>query len=336
MIRFPTLRQTTPFSALRRAALACGLLAALLPAPASAQPYPSRPVKFIVPFPPGGAIDTLARLVGQHLSTAWNQPVVIENRPGAGGVIGTDAVAKSQPDGLTFGWGAISTHGINAALYRKLPYDTLGDFVPVAPAAVVPNVLVVNPSVPAQNVQALVAMARKPGSQLSYASAGGGTTLHISCELFKKLAGVDLLHVPYKGSGPALADVIGGQVPVMCDSLTSALPHVRSGKLRALGVTSAQRSRLLPDVPTLAEAGVRDYEMNPWYGVFAPARTPPQIVAQVNADINKVLTLPDVKERLAVIGAEAMSATPEQFAAMVRKDMARWAVLVREMGITAD
>lgn len=326
--------RSTMISTLARATLACCLGGALLPAVAQTASFPSRPVKFVVPFPPGGAIDTLARLVGQHLGVAWKQPVVIENRPGAGGTIGTDQVAKAPADGYTMGWGAVSTHGINAALYKKLPYDTLADFVPVAPAAMVPNVLVANATLPVQSVQALVTMARSQPGKLSYASAGGGTTLHISCELFKRLANIDMLHVAYKGSGPALADVIGGQVPVMCDSLTSALPHIRSGKLKALAVTSRKRSALLPSTPTLAEAGVNDYEMTPWYGVFAPAGTPPQVIAQVNADINKVLALPEVKERLATIGAEAMSDTPEGFAAMVRKDLARWAQLVKEMDIT--
>ncbi|MBC5763960.1 tripartite tricarboxylate transporter substrate binding protein [Ramlibacter sp. GTP1] len=325
---------------LAKAALACCLGTALLPA--SAQPgtpaatFPTRAVKFIVPFPPGGAIDALARLLGQHLSVMWKQPVVVENRPGAGGIIGTEQLAKSAPDGYTIGMGAASTHGFNAALYKKLPYDTLGDFAPVAPSAMVPNVLVTNASVPVQNVQGLIAMARAQPGKLSYASAGGGTTLHLSCELFKKLADVDIMHVPYKGSGPALADVMGGQVPVMCDSLTSALPHIRSGKLKALGVTSRTRSPLLPNVPTLAEAGVKGYELTPWYGVFAPAGTPPQVVAQMNADIQKVLKLPEVKERLTTIGAEAMLDTPEGFAAMVRKDLHKWGGLIKEMGITVD
>lgn len=308
-----------------------------LPAIAAAQGYsPARPVKFIVPFPPGGAIDTLARLTAQHLSANWGQPVTVENRPGAGGIIGTEALAKASPDGLTFGWGAVSTHGINATLYRKLPYDTIRDFAPVAPVAIVPNLLVVNSNLPAQTVNDLVALARQQPGKLGYASAGSGTTLHISCELFKKLAHVDLLHVPYKGSGPALTDVLAGEVPVMCDSVTSALPHLRSGKLRALGITSTRRSSLLPSVPTLAEAGVPGYEMNPWFGVFAPAGTPAATVAQVNHDIQKVLGLAAVRARLSDIGAEPMSATPEQFAAQVRADVDKWSRVIRELGITAD
>jgi tripartite-type tricarboxylate transporter receptor subunit TctC len=314
----------------------CCLTAAALPGAAMAQAYPTKTVKFIVPFPPGGAIDTLARLVGQQLSATWGQPVVIENRPGAGGTIGTDQVAKSSADGYTLGWGAVSTHGMNAALYKKLPYDTLKAFTPVARVAVVPNVLVIHPALPPQNVNDFIRMARSQTHRLSYASAGSGSTLHVSCELFSRLAKVEMLHVPYKGSGPALADVIGGQVPVMCDSLTSALPHIRAGKLKALGVTSVTRSPLLPSIPTLAEAGVKNYEMTPWYGVFAPAGTPPSIVSQVNADINKILEQPDVKARFALIGAEPVPATPEQFAAQVRTDMARWGKLIKELAITID
>jgi tripartite-type tricarboxylate transporter receptor subunit TctC len=302
----------------------------------SAQDYPARPVRFIVPFPPGGAIDTLARLFAQHLGTAWNQPVTVENRPGASGIIGTELVAKAPPDGLTLGWGAVSTHGINAGLYRRLPYDTIKDFVPVAPVAIVPNLLIVNSTMPVQTVQELVKRAKAEPGKLSYASAGSGSTLHISCELFKRIAQVDLLHVPYKGSSPALTDVLAGQVPVMCDSVTSALPHIRSGKLRALGITSTRRSSALPSVPTLAEAGVKDYEMNPWFGVLAPAGTPPAIVAQVNADIRKVLALPEVQARLREIGAEPMDASPEQFAATIKADVDKWGQLVREMGITVD
>lgn len=335
-MRFPISRGRRLLNALPVAGLLTGLLAAT-PQFVAAQAYaPARTVKFIVPFPPGGAIDTLARLTAQHLSVAWDQPVTVENRPGAGGIIGSDALAKSPPDGLTFGWGAVSTHGINATLYRKLPYDTLKDFVPVAPVAIVPNLLLVNANVPARSAEELIALARQQPGKLSYASAGSGTTLHISCELFKRIAKVDLLHVPYKGSSPALTDVLAGEVPVMCDSVTSALPHVRSGKLRALGITSTQRSSVLPAVPTLAEAGLKGYEMNPWFGLFAPAGTPANIVAQVNRDLQKVLSLPAVRTRLGEIGAEPMSATPEQFADMVRADVDKWGRLIREMGISAD
>jgi len=309
--------------------------AASAPAFAQAPAYPARTVKVIVAFPPGGAIDALARLVSAKLADAWGQPFVVENKPGAGGVIGTDAAAKAAPDGYTLTVGAVSTHGINASL-RKLPYDPIRDFDAVAPIAVVPNLIVVNPSLPVNSVADLIALARSKPGQLSYASAGAGTTLHISCELFKSIAKVDLVHVPYKGSGPAVADVIGGQVPVMCDSITSAQPHIKAGRLRVLGITSSTRSSAMPQVPTLAESGVSGYEMNPWFGLFAPAGTPAPVVARLNAEVTKILSAPDVKERLQAIGAEPMNATPEQFQAMVKADLEKWARLVRSAGITAD
>ena len=316
--------------------LLAALAAAVFPAVAQAQAYPAKAVKIIVPFPPGGAIDALARLLSQKMSEAWAQPVVVENRPGAGGIIGTDAGAKSAPDGYTLTMGAVSTHAINAGLYKKLPYDPVRDFAAVAPVAIVPNLLVVNPSLGVSTVAELIALARSKPGQLSYASAGAGTTLHISCELFKSLAKVDILHVPYKGSGPAVSDVIGGQVPIMCDSITSSQPHIKSGKLKVLAITSAARSSTMPQVPTLAESGVPGYEMNPWFGLFAPAGTPAAVVGKLNAEVTRILALPDVRERLFAIGAEPMGATPEQFAAMVRADVDKWGKLVRAAGISAD
>jgi len=303
---------------------------------ALAQSYPSKAIKLIVPFPPGGAIDALARMLAQKMSESWNQPVVVENRPGAGGIIGTEATAKAAPDGYTLGMGAVSTHAINAGLYKKLPYDPVKDFAAVAPVAIVPNLIVVNPSLPVTSIAELIALARQKPCALSYASAGAGTTLHISCELFKNLAKVDIVHVPYKGSGPAVTDVIGGQVPIMCDSITSSLPHIKAGKLRVLGITSAKRSSTLPQAPTIAESGLPGYEMNPWFGLFAPAGTPPAIVNKLNAEVGRILALQDVKERLFGIGAEPMSGTPEQFAAIVRTDVDKWVKLVKSAGITAD
>ncbi|MFT3805072.1 MAG: tripartite tricarboxylate transporter substrate binding protein [Burkholderiaceae bacterium] len=298
--------------------------------------YPARAVRFYVPFPPGGAIDTLARITAQHLSAAWSQPVTVENRPGAGGIIGTDALAKSTADGYTLGWGAIGTHGFNAALYRKLPYDPIKDFAPVVPVAIVPNLLVVNAEVPAKNVRELIALARSEPGRLGYASAGSGTSLHLSCELFLRLADVRMLHVPYKGSGPALTDVLSGQVPVMCDSVTSALPHLKSGKLRALGITSTQRSSILPEVPTLDEAGVTGYALDPWFGIFAPAGTPQSIVARVNGAVREMLARPEVRAKLREIGAEPMDMSPAQFRDLVRADADKWRELIRQMGITAE
>ena len=305
-------------------------------AAASVGAWPDRPVRIIVPFPPGGAIDALGRLLAQHFAQAWGQPVVVENRAGAGGLIGTEAAAKAPPDGLTLAMGAVSTHAINPAIYRRMPYEPLRDFAPVAPVAIVPNLLVVHPGLGVGSVAELVALAQSRPGQLAYASAGAGTTLHVSCELFRSLTKTEFIHVPYKGSGPAVTDVVGGRVPVMCDSITSAQPHVRAGRLRALGVTSSTRSATMPEVPTLAEAGVPGYEMNPWFGLFAPAGTPPAIVARINADVMRTLARPDVRERLAGIGAEPMSGSPEQFAALIRADLDKWGRLVRSAGITAD
>jgi tripartite-type tricarboxylate transporter receptor subunit TctC len=303
---------------------------------AGAGGWPDRPVRIIVPFPPGGAIDALGRLLAQHFSQAWGQPVVVENRAGAGGLIGTEAAARAAPDGLTLAMGAVSTHAINPAIHRRMPYEPLRDFAPVAPVAIVPNLLVVHPGLGVGSVAELVALAQSRPGQLAYASAGAGTTLHVSCELFRSLTKTDLIHVPYKGSGPAVTDVVGGRVPVMCDSITSAQPHVRAGRLRALGVTSTTRSATMPEVPTLAEAGVPGYEMNPWFGLFAPAGTPAAIVARINAEVMRTLARTDVRERLAGMGAEPMSGTPEQFTAMIRADLDKWGRLVRSAGITAD
>ena len=319
---------------LRLALLAAFTLGAV---PASqAQTYPARAVKIIVPFPPGGAIDALGRLLAQKMSESWGQPVVVENRPGAGGIIGTDAGAKAPADGHTLTMGAVSTHAINVGLYKKLPYDPVKDFAAVAPVAIVPNLLVVNPSLGVSTIAELIALARSKPGQLSYASAGAGTTLHISCELFKSLAKVDIVHVPYKGSAPAISDVMGGQVPIMCDSITSSQPHIKAGKLKVLAITSVTRSSTMPQVPTMVEAGVAGYEMNPWFGLFAPAGTPAAVVARVHGEVARILALPDVRERLSAIGAEPMSATPDQFSAMVRADVEKWGRLVRAAGISAD
>lgn len=303
---------------------------------AAAQSYPARAVKIVVAFPPGGAVDTLARTLAQKMSESWSQPVVVENRPGASGIIGTEFVARAAPDGHTLTAGAISTHASHVGLHKKLPYDPLKDFAPVALMAAVPNLLVVNPSVPAASIAELIKLAREKPGALSYGSAGAGTTLHLSGELFKSMARVDIVHVAYKGSSPAVTDVIAGQIPMMFDSVTSALPHVKAGKLRALGVTSAKRSSALPQVPTIAEAGLPGYEMTPWFGLFAPAGAPQAIIAKLNAEVTRIFALPDVKERLAAIGAEPMGATPEQFAALVRADVAKWTKVIQDAGIKVD
>ncbi len=299
---------------------------------AFAQGYPSKPVRMVVPFPPGGTTDILARAVGQKLSEAWGQQVVIDNRPGAGGNIGTDIVAKAPADGYTLLMGTVGTHAINASLYAKLPFDPIKDFAPVALVASVPNVLVVNATIPATSVKELIALAKSKPGQLNFASSGNGTSIHLSGELFKSMTGTSILHIPYKGSSPALTDLIGGQTNMMFDNLPSSMGHIKSGKLRALAVTSAKRSPALPDVPTIAEAGVAGYEASSWFGVLAPAGTPKEIVAKINADIVKALGVPEIKERLSSQGAEPVGNTPEQFAAYIGTELVKWAKVVKDSG----
>ncbi len=312
------------------------LLVAGAAATVQAQTYPSKPIRMIVPFPPGGTTDILARAIGAELTKAWGQPVVIENRPGAGGNIGSEAVAKSPGDGYTLLMGTVGTHGINPSLYKKMPYDAVKDFAPVTLVALVPNILVVHPSVPAKSVAELIALAKKQPGKLTYASSGNGTSIHLSGALFESLAGVQMVHVPYKGSAPAVTDLLGGQVNMMFDNMPSALPHVKAGKLRALGVTSAKRSPAVPDVPTIAEAGVKGYEASSWFGVLAPATTPKDIVAKLNAEIAKSLGTPEMKEKLSSQGAEPVGNTPEQFGAFIRAEIDKWAKVVKASGATVD
>ncbi len=320
----------------RLSRLLAALLVAGAAATAQAQTYPSKPIRMIVPFPPGGTTDILARAIGAELTKAWGQPVVIENRPGAGGNIGSEAVAKSPGDGYTLLMGTVGTHGINPSLYKKMPYDAVKDFAPVTLVALVPNILVVHPSVPAKSVAELIALAKKQPGKLTYASSGNGTSIHLSGALFESLTGVQMVHVPYKGSAPAVTDLLGGQVNMMFDNMPSALPHVKAGKLRPLGVTSAKRSPAVPDVPTIAEAGVKGYEASSWFGVLAPAGTPKDIVAKLNAEIAKSLGTPEMKEKLSSQGAEPVGNTPEQFGAFIRAEIDKWAKVVKASGATVD
>jgi tripartite-type tricarboxylate transporter receptor subunit TctC len=313
--------------------LACGLAFAAL---APAQGYPVKPIKIIVPFPPGGTTDILAREIGNELTKAFGQAVVIENRAGAGGNIGADMVAKAAPDGYTLLMCTVGTHGINPGLYAKLPYDAVKDFSPVSNVAVVPNMLVVHPSVPVKTVKELIALAKAQPGRISFASSGNGTSIHLSAELFKFMAGVDMLHVPYKGSGPALADLIGGQVNIMFDNMPSSLPLVKAGKLRAIAVTTAQRSPALPDLPTMAEAGLPGYEAAAWFGVLAPAGTPREVIMRLNGAIVKALATPEMREKLAGQGAVAIGDTPEHFAAYIQAEIAKWAKVIRDSGAKVD
>jgi tripartite-type tricarboxylate transporter receptor subunit TctC len=312
------------------------VLAIALAGTVHAQGYPSQPIKMVVPFTAGGTTDILARTVGQKLSESLRQPVIVENRPGAGGNIGADVVAKAKPDGYTILMGTIGTQAINASLYSKMPYDAARDFAPITLVAIVPNVLIVHPSVPAKNVAELIALAKaKPGT-LNFASSSTGGSPHLSGEMFKQMTGVDIVHVPYKGSAPAITDLLGGQVNLMFDNLPSGLPHVKAGKLRALGVTSARRSPAVPDIPTIAESGVPGYEVDSWFGILAPAGTPPEIVNKLNAEIVRILKLPDVNERLAEQGAQPVGDTPQQFAEHIRRETAKWAKVVKASGAKAD
>ena len=298
--------------------------------------YPDKPIKWIVPFPPGGAMDAIARTLSEQLSRKFGQPVVVENKPGAGGNIGVDTVAKAPADGYTM---VITSIGMvtNGHLYTKLTYDPVKDFAPVSQLAVVPNMLVVNPSkVKARTVRDLIAEAKANPGKLTYASAGTGTSIHLAGELFTAMTGTDIVHVPYKGSGPAVSDLLGGQVDMMFDSITSAKPYVESKKLEGMAVTTSKRSSTLPNMPTVAEAGVAGYELSPWFGVFMPAATPKEIVRTMNAALVEAIGKPEVKERFKMLGAEPIGSTPEAFAAALAAENTKWSKLIRERNIRAD
>jgi tripartite-type tricarboxylate transporter receptor subunit TctC len=321
-------------SMLHRSAL--GIVLALVAALACAQTYPTKPIRIVVPFPPGGATDILARDVAQKLTEAWGQSVIVDNRPGAGGNIGSELVAKSAPDGYTLEMGTVGTHAINASLYAKMPYDHVKDFTPVILVAGVPNVLVVNPSVPANSVGELIAYAKANPGKLNFASSGNGTSIHLSGELFKVMAGVQITHVPYKGSTPALQDLLAGQVQMMFDNLPPSLPQIKAGKLRALAVTSLARAPALPDVPTLSESGLPGFDASSWFGILAPAGTPAPIVAKLNAEVAKWLATPEAKEKLAKQGANIAGGTPADFAKHIAAETAKWAKVVKESGAKID
>ena len=315
-----------------------GIAGIALAAPSAAQApaYPTKPVRMVVPFPPGGATDLIARDVAQKLSEVWGQSVVVDNRPGAGGNIGTELVAHAAPDGYTLEMGTVGTHAINESLYAKIPFDHVKDFAPVVLVAGVPNVLEVNPALPINSVQELIAYAKANPGKLNFASSGSGTSIHLSGELFKVMAGVEMTHVPYKGSSPALQDLIGGRVQLMFDNLPPSLPQIKAGKLRALAVTSATRAPALPDVPTIAESGLPGFEASSWFGILVPAGTPPAIIAKINGEVVKWLASPEGKEKLAAIGANAAGGTPEDFARHIQAETAKWAKVVKASGAKVD
>lgn len=315
---------------------AAGLVALSLAASIGlSQSYPQRPIRFIVPFAPGGGTDVIARVIAKKLGEIVGQPVVVDNRGGAGGVLATDLAAKAAPDGYTM---ILSTTALafSAALYPKLPYDTLRDLAPVTKVAVQPFILVVHPSLPAASVKQLVALAKARPGQITYASGGVGSGFHLAAELLKLKAGIDLLHVPYRGGGPALVDLLSGHVQVMVSTLAITLPYTRAGKLRALAVTVAQRTPAAPDVPTLGEAGVRGAEAMSWTGVFVPARTPPPIIAKLNGELVRMLNMAEVQGPLAAQGMYTDSGSPDELRAFLRAEIEKWGEVVRAAGIRAE
>jgi tripartite-type tricarboxylate transporter receptor subunit TctC len=313
--------------------LALLLLAVSLCASAQ-ESYPAKPIRMIVPFPPGGPTDVVARLIGHKLSERWHQQVLVENRAGAGGTIGAELAARAAPDGYTLVMGSTANMAVNVTLYPKLSYDPVKDFAPVNLAAVTPNLFVVHPAFPARNVAEFIALAKQ--KPINYATGGIGTPSHLAGELFKTLSGIQMNHVPYKGSIPALTDIMGGQVDLMFDSMASALPFVKSGKLKALAQTGSKRVAALPELPTVAESGLPGYEVAGWFGLFAPAGTPRPIVNRLSTEISQILALPDVKERYASLGAEPGPSDPDQFAAFLKAEIVKWAKVIRDSGAKAE
>jgi tripartite-type tricarboxylate transporter receptor subunit TctC len=323
----------------RSFALAVAAAGALALAPFAVQAqaaFPSKALTIIVPFSAGGTTDILARVVGQYMSKDLGQPVIIDNRAGAGGNIGAQMVARAAPDGYTLLMGTVGTHAINQSLYKKMAFDPIKDFAPLTRVALVPNLLVANPGQPYKNVKELIAYAKANPGKVTFASSGSGTSIHLSGEMFSQMAGVEMQHIPYKGSAPALTDLLGGQTAIMFDNMPSVIGHVKAGKLRPLAVTTPQRSPALPDVPTIAEAGVPGYSATSWFGLLAPANTPAPVIAKLNASILKALADPEVKKKMAEQGAEPHGEKPEQFAEFIRSETAKWGQTVKKSGATAD
>lgn len=321
----------------KRTVLALLLAATTWPAAVVAQDYPTRPIKLIVPFSPGGVLDTLSRTIAAELHADLGQPVVVENRTGASGNIGTELIARAEPDGYTLGMGTISTHGINPALYgARLPYDPLKDFAPIALAATQRNVVLVNPSLPIRSIPELVAYAKSRPGELAYGSAGNGSSQHMSGQMFMQQAGVKLTHVPYRGSSPALADLLAGNIHLMFVDLPASVGHIRAGKLRPIGVTSLQRSPALPEVPTVAEQGLPGFQVIAWFGMFAPARTPQPLVDDLSRRVLAIMQRPHVRVKLEGLGADPVAVGPEEFRRFMTAEIGRWGALVRELGVRLD
>jgi tripartite-type tricarboxylate transporter receptor subunit TctC len=317
--------------------LAAVLTLALGSVPASAQQdYPSKPITLVVPFAPGGSSDLISRLIAQKLTEAWKQQVIVDNRPGGAGVIGMQAVARAAPDGYTFILGHIGTLAVNPAMFAKLPYDPVKDFIPVSLVATVPNVIVVNPDVPAKDLKELIALAKaKPGT-LNYGSAGNGSAGHLAMEYLKQVSGTDMVHVPYKGTGPMVTDLLAGQTQATFTGAPPLVPHIKAGKLRPIAVGSGKRIEALPEVPTVAEQGHPGFETSQWYGILAPAKTPAAIVDKLAAELDRALELPDVIERFKQDGSVPQGSTPQEFAAFIAVEAKRWGEVVKTAGIKAD
>ena len=314
--------------------LALALVLCMVAAEACAQPYPAKPMRLVVPFPAGGIADLYGRLIGNRIAEAWGQPVVVENRTGAGGNIGADVVAKAAPDGYTLLMGSIGTHAVNVSLFSKLPYDPVRDFAPISLVLEAEGLLVVHPSIAAQNVSELIQLAK--ARPLSFASAGMGTASHLAGELFKSMAKIEMTHVPYKGNVPAITDLLAGQTSLLFATMPTVLPHARAGKLRALATIGSARSAAAPELPTVAESGLPEFDVTNWIGLFAPEGTPQEIVRRWNAEATRFLQSPEIQARLVAEGARAVATTPEQFGAFVKAEIAKWAPVVKASGARVD
>lgn len=303
---------------------------------AGAQPFPTKPVKLVVPFPPGGSLDNVGRLLAQKLSEEWGQQVVVENKPGAGGNIGADAVAKSPPDGYTVVMGALSTHAVNPNLYKTMPYDAARDFAPISNVAITPNVLIVSSKSPVHTLADLIAYAKANPGKTNFGSGSNGSAGHLAGELFKLESGTDVMHIPYKGGAPALQALLAGDTQFMFDNLANAMAQVKGGTVRPIAVTTAQRSKLAPDLPTMAEAGMPGFDISTWFGLLAPAGTPPDVIAKWNAAVVRALNSPDVREKMLAQGAEPSPTTPAEFAAFIAKEREKYARIVKASGAKVD
>jgi len=310
--------------------------ATVAPVIAAGELYPNKPIRLVVPFPAGGPLDAVARAVGQKLTDAWGQPVVIDNRPGAGGNIGAELVAKSAPDGYTILEAALSTHAVNVSLYSKMPYDPIRDFAPITLVAVTPNVLVVNPSLPVNSVKDLIVYAKAHPGKLSFGSGSNGSAGHLAGEAFKTEAGVDMVHVPYKGGAPAMQALLAGDTQLMFDNLANSTPQLKAGKIKALAVTTAKRSALAPELPTLAETGLPGFDIYTWWGFITPAGTPKEIIAKWNSEVTRILSTPEMKVFFAQQGAEPTPTSPEEFAALIRREIPKYAKIIKDSGAKVD